>query len=156
MAKHIAALTFIYLCVCAAWMLLGSTVSVRTDQQNKSLNGEVQSLWGTEQRQIAPTVVEEVDITTDADKPHKRTKKIPSSLDGSDIRVNLALEQRKKGLLWYPTYKVGFAGTYKLSNNSDNNKTMEMRFDLPDQHGVYDNLKLQISNRKPEDLKPVG
>lgn len=129
---------------------------MRTDQQNKSLNGEVQSLWGSEQRQIAPSVVELEDITTEGDKPSTKKKKVPTSLDGSDIRVNLALEQRKKGLLWYPTYKVGFAGTYKVSNNSDKNKTMEMNFGLPDQNGVYDNLKFQVNNKKLEDLKPVG
>ena len=156
MTKHIAALAFIFLCVCAAWYILGMTVLTRTGQQESSLNGVVQNLWGGEQRQLAPTITEEADISTDADKANKHTKSIPSSLDGSDIRVNLELEQRKKGLLWYPTYKVGFAGTYKISNNSDSDKSMAIHFDLPDKNGVYDNLKLQVGNKPMQDLRPNG
>ena len=33
-------------------------------------------------------------------------------LDSSDLEVDFDLVQRKKGLLWYSTYAVGFHGTY--------------------------------------------
>ena len=42
-------------------------------------------------------------------------------LDASAVRVDLALDQRRKGLLWYATYGVTFAGTYRLGTDCDVN-----------------------------------
>ena len=40
-------------------------------------------------------------------------------LDGSDIKVDLNLEYRQKGLLWYSTYRVLFDGKYRVTNYTD-------------------------------------
>ena len=36
------------------------------------------------------------------------------SLESSDIQVDLDLDHRKKGLLWYSTYNVNFNAIYKI------------------------------------------
>lgn len=160
MIKQIASLTFIYLSVCMAWLVLGSTVSFRTDQQMKNLCGLVQGLWGNEQKQSAPYVVFEKPVEeitkTNKGETHKTTKytREPVPLKGSDIKVDLNLEQRKKGLLWYPTYKVKFNGLYAVSNESNEERTLNVHFELPDKNGIYDNLKMQVADSNSQDLHP--
>lgn len=145
MIKHIAAITFIYLCVCASWFILGGTVNSRTGQQQNQIGQQVESLWGSEQRQEAPAI-----FATSTGEGAVRKQVPPES---SDINVNLKLEQRRKGLLWYPTYKVAFAGTYELANKSDALQHMQLNFTLPDKKGVYDNLKFSIGQNPITDLK---
>ncbi|MBX9689972.1 MAG: cell envelope integrity protein CreD [Candidatus Obscuribacterales bacterium] len=146
MIKQIASLTFIYLCVCMSWMILGSTVVLRTGQQNHQLSEEVQSLWGTEQKQEAPSFYEKT-----CEKEHYKF----FQADASDIDVKLNLEQRQKGLLWYPTYKVAFKADYLLANHNQVDKELKMRLQLPDKKGVYDNLKISIGNQAIGDFHPV-
>ncbi len=160
MIKQIASLTFIYLSVCMAWLILGSTVSFRTDQQMKNLCGQVKGLWGNEQKQAAPYVVfdktvEEISKTSKGEirKSIKHVSE-PVSLKSSDVNVDLALEQRKKGLLWYPTYKVKFNGVFGIANDSNEERAMKLTFGLPDREGIYDNLKLQVANETSHDLHP--
>ncbi|OQR42394.1 hypothetical protein BW261_26040, partial [Klebsiella aerogenes] len=84
-------------------------------------------------------------------------KQIPQIVvpDASNINVGLKLEQRKKGLLWYPTYKVNFAGAYDVSNKTENPEKISLNFSLPDKSGVYDNLKVKIDNSEIVDLHPI-
>lgn len=154
MAKQIAALTFIYLCVCASWMILGTTVNTRTGDQNERLNAQLQELWGSSQKQEAPTFFE---IRDDDAESAQKTKSTFSSVlpDASNINVSLNLEQRRKGLLWYPTYRVAFAGSYDLKNASVQDKKMFLHFSLPDKSGVYDNLKVFVGKDEVSDLHPT-
>lgn len=165
MIKQIAAITFIYFCVCAAWMILGSTVVLRTGEQHDRLNSRVEQLWGSEQRQEAPVIYggylpEQVNAAAQSSTSGLRqsakslvggSQVLP---DSSKVHVGLNLEQRRKGLLWYPTYRVSFSGAYELSNTDDRQKTMILRFALPDKKGVYDNLKLSIGDKQVSDLHP--
>jgi hypothetical protein len=49
-----AAIVFIFLCIAAAWAVLGFTVTTRTTDQEQGLKTAVGQLWGTQQRQFAP------------------------------------------------------------------------------------------------------
>ncbi len=159
MAKHIAALSFIYLCVCCAWVILGATVANRTHEQNQSLNFKIADLWGSEQKQKAPIFYcrELVDSVSETEVDRKTKPARNKNLllaDSSQIHVDLKLEQRKKGLLWYPTYKVSFGGDYQLSNQSDRNQRVFLSFELPDKKCAYDNLKLKLDSGEISDLHP--
>lgn len=68
-------------------------------------------------------------------------------LQSSRINVNLDLNHRQKGLLWYSTYKVGFVGEYAVQNQDD--KEHEVRFEMkfPAAEAVYDDLNILVDDQ---------
>ncbi|HEY8459860.1 MAG TPA: hypothetical protein VIM99_05730, partial [Blastocatellia bacterium] len=56
MLARMAAIVFIFLCIAAAWAILGFTVTTRTADQDQNLKAAVGQLWGTQQRQFAPNI----------------------------------------------------------------------------------------------------
>src|SRR5437879_2432821 len=123
MTKRIAALAFIFACTSIAWIILGSTIFARTYSLEPGLKSRVASSWGTAQQQSPPSAnylheyLREVpDDYRHTTKQEKVTEAIPLSLDSSKVDVKLDLDHRQKGLLWYSTYSVQFAGVYDLFN----------------------------------------
>ncbi len=129
MAKRIAALAAIYFCIAVAWRILGETVTHRTNAQDERLKSAVGQLWGNAQRQPAPRVyyqtvkLNKIQTTRDSargpvtvSETKTNTTDHPLLIDASDLDVNLNLEHRKKGLLWYSTYRVRFAARYRVVN----------------------------------------
>ncbi len=162
MTKRIAAIVFIYLCITFAWVILGTTLSIRTSTQDSNLKGMVGQIWGKPQQQRAPSVSystpKEVwsEVTNDGKTTReKRTewKTTPVSLDASNILVDLNLEHRQKGLLWYSTYKVGFDGTYRLLNDTQESKTYDFNFSLPVQDAVYDGFKIYKGDQEIKNVE---
>lgn len=154
MLKRLIAIGFIYFCTVIAWMILGSTVLVRTNTFDSSLRGAVSQIWGTVQTQTAPTQSyqtpreELVDREENGRKIKERktvwdTHFLP--LEGSDIKVDLDLEHRQKGLLWYSTYKVGYDAIYTLANDTGETRDMNFTYKFPEGSAVYDNFKLAVN-----------
>ena len=61
-------------------------------------------------------------------------------LESSRINVDLDLQHRQKGLLWYSTYKVAFAGVYGFRNTSDKEQTVNFTLCFRPTQAIYDNL----------------
>src|SRR6476660_4653974 len=106
MVKRLLAAAFIFICTSAAWGDLGGTIVGSTNSSEDRLQSRVQSLWGIAQTQRAPFGEYFVAV------PNEGTKQMSHlvSPSSSEVAVNLNLEYRQKGLLWYSTYKVGFQG----------------------------------------------
>ncbi len=128
MVKRIAAIAFIFLATTLAWMILGGTILARTNGLTPDLRQRVSSTWGTAQAQLPPTAwyfteVEETNMKqVDGRKiveNVKRSVRHELALQSSAIKVDLNLEHRQKGLMWYATYTVDFAGDYTFRNDSD-------------------------------------
>ena len=128
MIKRIAAITFIFLCTAFAWAILGATIFQRTYDSDSLSGTRVESTWGAPQNQTPPMAsYEEMVATTNSKTENgrkietvtqqKTVKELP--LENSRLNVDLSLEHRQKGLLWYSTYKVGFAGAYVFRNPSE-------------------------------------
>src|SRR5580658_9265471 len=106
MFKRIAAIAFFFFCTSLAWIILGTTISLRTDSLGSEIQPRMLSNWGTPQTQTQPTATyvlpAAIPATDDADKPSSKPQPQPrfSSLpiENSQIRVALHLDQRKKGL----------------------------------------------------------
>jgi hypothetical protein len=64
----------------------------------------------------------------------------------SDIRVDLALDEREKGLLWYSTYAIAFASTYAVGNPGPA-ATLRVAMSLPAQEATFDGVRVQIGQR---------
>jgi inner membrane protein involved in colicin E2 resistance len=157
LVRQIAALVFIFVCTTIAWMILGTTLSSRTDATNEQREGRVASTWGTPQEQAPPTA--EYTRTELRKVPRRENGKtvvrterienqIPVRLNGSRIQIDFDLEPRQKGLLWYRTYLVQFAGDYSFRNDSAEPQTLRLRFKFPAQKAVYDGLMMRVNGNQ--------
>jgi len=73
----------------------------------------------------------------------KETQAQYVELAQSDIRVNLKLDYRQKGLLWFSTYAVDFNATYLVKNPFDRKTAFTVEFPFPSQSAVYDNMAVE-------------
>ena len=62
----------------------------------------------------------------------------------SQLKVDLQLEHRQKGLLWFPTYTVGFTGDYQVMNPEEHAADVTVRIPFPAINAVYENLTLRL------------
>ena len=115
-----AAIGLVWIGCLVAWMILGSSLVVRSKESSGELRKEVSLLWGPELAQKPPVAVWRDTRTV---SPATRTAPaqivedlVPLPLERSEIAVALDLEQRRKGLLWFPTYTVDFESAYSFRN----------------------------------------
>lgn len=134
--RRIIAVIFIFIAAAIGWMVLGMTVFVRSDMVDTRLGSRVADLCGSVLVQRTP----EFSI------------KIPGSdfvrkilPDSNNIKVNLKLEQRRKGLIWYPVYTCGFYGEYSITNNEEVAQKIRVHFDFPSDKSTYDNFSMTIN-----------
>ncbi|HMH44229.1 MAG TPA: inner membrane CreD family protein [Pyrinomonadaceae bacterium] len=155
MVKRIAAITFIFLCTTVAWAILGTTIFQRTYDSGSSSDSRVESTWGAPQSQSPPVAsfdeqVPKKEIRTENGKMIETvtqetvTTQLPP--EGSHINVDLNLEHRQKGLLWYSTYKVGFDGAYSFHNSTDKDQNVVFKLDFPTAQAIYDDLVFTVND----------
>jgi hypothetical protein len=65
-------------------------------------------------------------------------------LESSHLNVDLNLEHRQKGLLWYNTYKVGFDGAYAFRNPTDKDRDVTFTLGFPTSQAIYDDLVFTV------------
>jgi len=157
--RQILALAFIFICTTIAWMILGATISSRTYGSNQQLEGHVASTWGSEQEQVPPTAcytatetknsttVENGKVVVHNDRVWRQHS---LALEASRIHVGLHLDPRQKGLLWYSTYAVEFAGDYTFHNSTTQAQSVAFHLRLPAQNASYDDLQMKIDNQTVE------
>jgi hypothetical protein len=165
MGKLIA-IGFIWLGCAAAWAVLGSTVVYRSGESSGELLEEVHRLWGPEQVQAPPRalwrevrkVTEEITTYDAAGRPVRsqiekdQVMEFPITLAGSDIAVKLDLEQRRKGLLWFPTYGVDFRARYAFENHSGAARSIDVSFPLGALDVIYDGFRVFTENGNSVDV----
>jgi inner membrane protein involved in colicin E2 resistance len=169
MVKHVAAIVCIYLIVVLAWVILGSSIHVRTWDADTRLHGQVADLWGTPMHQVSPelvfkwpvkkTVKEEVkDPDTGKTQIVRRERTVwehrPVILDRSEIEVDLDLEQRKKGLLWYATYEVAFDGSYSYTHEDAQQGILEIVYTFPALEASYDDFTFEVDGKLDSKMPP--
>ncbi len=156
MVKRIAAIVFIFVCTSVAWIILGSTIFIRTHNADSSLSGIVVSNWGSAQLQFPPTAyfervsLEREEVAEGGKKTVRTVEKrepINLPLERSRLNAALDLEHRQKGLLWYSTYKVAFAGTYVFRNDSGEDRTVQFTFPFPAEQSIYDDLTFLLDGQ---------
>ena len=153
MIRRIAAISFIFICTTIAWMILGSTIYSRTGSSNEHLEGRVASTWGTLQEQSPPAATyKKTELSAVTEQDHGKTvirqdkieRMIGLPLDSSRLDVNLQLDHRQKGLLWYNTYTVDFKGEYRFRNDTTETQSVEFNLPFPAEHAVYDGLAMEV------------
>jgi len=153
MTKRIIAIAFIFVCASVAWAILGGTIFARTYDSAASSDNRVASTWGAPQNQAPPTASFR-EIVSRKEESTENGKKIVKTiqeevttllpLESSAVDVALDLEHRQKGLLWYSTYKVAFAGIYGFRNTSDKERTVNFVLNFPTSKAIYDDLVFTV------------
>ncbi len=163
MKKHIASLVFIFFFTSVAWLILGVETRLRTHERDINLRQAVGQLWGTEQNQKAPDlyyiekekhstakiVDNDTTFETNLISVQKR-----ATINGSNITARFNLEHRKKGLLWYSTYRVEFAAEYQIDNSTNSDKEYYFAYTFPTNSGIYDNFRLIVDGKEVKEIKP--
>jgi inner membrane protein involved in colicin E2 resistance len=153
MTKRIIAIAFIFVCTAVAWAILGGTIFSRTYDSGAVSSNRVASTWGTSHNQSPPAAsfTEEIARQEQALENSKIVTKTVKDkvvhelpLESSRIHVNLDLQHRQKGLLWYSTYKVDFSGVYAFVNQSDKEQLVEFKLLFPTTQAIYDNLTFNV------------
>jgi hypothetical protein len=176
--RRLIAIGFIWFGCALAWLVLGSTIVFRSGEKSGALQQEVRLLWGPAIVQAPPVAV--VDAPPDAapapaapapeqvpseqgaraepatEQPTAAPLPLALPVDASDIDVALALEHRKKGLLWFSTYTVDFEGSYTFVNPGDQARRLVMSFPLAGDGAVYDAFKVLDADGKPVDATVEG
>ncbi|GAB5518383.1 MAG: hypothetical protein RhofKO_06340 [Rhodothermales bacterium] len=182
MVKRILAVGFIYFCTVIGWVILGGSVTYRSQTQDEGIRMEVGQLWGGAQVQQAPSVhrvsrvrASEVPVEASATEreaaAYRASREVeaaavdptndsrayvmryePVSLTESNIQVGMDVEHRRKGLLWYGTYTVGFEGAYRFENTTAETGAFRFRFPLAAGGAVYDNFTLRIDGQMLSDV----
>jgi hypothetical protein len=151
-AGRIIAIATIFFLVAGAWFVLGGSVQFRTDSQDQALRQKVGGLWGQPQVQRPPSF--EGRFTHKVREPGKRRPVWRTDQDplvgvvGSDVKADLKLDQRRKGLLWYATYGVDLAAAYKVANPYKHASSVRMSFLFPVSDGLYDGFKVLVNGRE--------
>ena len=153
------AIAFILGIATIAWFVLGGSVTARSGEFDSRLATEVAQLWGGPHRQTAPTVFVErprqvketvqqqtasgQTVTSEVTRTVLDLDAVP--LASSGIDVDLRLNHRQKGLLWYDTYTVGFKGRYTMRNPDDAPRIVVARLAFPSKDALYDQFALRLN-----------
>lgn len=161
--RRLLAIGFIWICCTAAWAVLGSTLSVRSESSWDGLSEEVRGLWGPALQQAPPSAAgtethAEQRVENRRDEKRNKVERVEwteavtttreMTLAGTDATAALTLEHRRKGLLWFPTYAVEFSGKYAFRNGTAEAREVDVRF--PIEQGVtYDGFEVRGADGKP-------
>ena len=158
----------IFLLVSMAWLTLSGTMLARSQSQHGSLVSKVDDLWGSAQMQRAPvftmhwtTQTEKKETVYNSEKEISETKTEwvtehhQRHIDPSSARVKsrLELDERRKGLVWFPLYTVDFNGAYTLNPIDKSllpddaaDVELEIAVRLPSGDGTYDGFEFHLND----------
>lgn len=153
----------VFLLALVSWMLLGGVTTARTSAQDGSLSSRVQELWGSPQSQQAPSAALVWQELTNheeqfTDASGNVTKKVTpawetrtSALVPNQTRItaDLSLDERRKGLMWFPLYGVTFDGAWKfpIETSVPQGAHLEIGFAFPDASGIYDDFTFVVDGQ---------
>jgi len=147
----------VFVMATVAWLVLGGITEHRKGTQSEKLRGSVQTLWGNQQVQSAPSLIfhwqtQEQLVRTET-KDGKDTKvselittdhERPASLSSSDVDVKLHSDLRRKGLAWYSLYDVRFGGDYNYVHQGPESGVLEVVLTFPDPSALYDDFRFLV------------
>jgi len=154
-SARLGAIVLIFLVVSVAWGILSGSMSFRTGNAATGLRPKVEGLWGTPQAQLAPVAtIKWQERTRIWDQQQKRMvekevdRQEDASLASSEIAVQLGMDFRRKGLLWYSTYEVEFDGQYTVVNQATTPRTVSVKFFFPSATAIYDDFEFSVGGNR--------
>ncbi|MCA9732024.1 inner membrane CreD family protein [candidate division KSB1 bacterium] len=160
--KKLIAIAIIYFFSFVAWMILGVSNVQRTETAFSSLREEVSNIYGDAVIINAPKCYAETEKANeeiiDGKKTIKQVRETEEiDLTKSNIQIDIRLDQRKKGNLWFPTFKAKFSGEYEftLKKSPDNERKFYIYFTLNSANSIYNNIELSINDEKINEIMPL-
>jgi inner membrane protein involved in colicin E2 resistance len=156
-AIRVLAVAGIFILTSLAWLILGLTIVGRTQKGYENIGPKVENLWGQPLTQLAPSVRMiryETKSRTEMEGNRKKTisERIaveePLDLGKSDVNTNIALEYRRKGLLWFPGYVVDFDGAYQVMNPAKEARSFVIDFTFPSTEASYDEFVFNVDGKE--------
>jgi len=141
MLLRLAGVALVLAAATVGWLILGATIGVRTGASDLAQREQLAAIWGAEQAQPAPSFVYEMSHTDK--KGHVVIDTSTVTPASSRVDVDLALDPRLKGLLWYNTYAVRFAATYRVVNPGPAAR-LQVAFPFPSENATYDDFTLDV------------
>jgi hypothetical protein len=143
--KRILAIIGVLASSTAASLFLAGVIADRTSAQGSKIDPEVRTLWGQPQMQRGPAF-------TFAPWSGDPRDVLPAA---TTIHVDLHLDQRRKGLLWYSLYDVTFDGAWTYVHDAKTRGTLAIEHVFPQASAVYDDFQFRIDGRDlAPDLRP--
>ncbi len=159
---RILALIFIFIVTTIAWVTFGGVMQGRSSGQQGSLYGDVADLWGEPLTQRAPTFTFAWTTTEEKRETHTnargevvvKTYEVEHDHDkqvhpaSTDMDVNIGLDQRRKGLLWFALYDVDMQGAWTYQHEEAVAGFLWLGFDFPSNQGVYDGFEVFVDGER--------
>ena len=159
--KKLFAIAIIFIFTLIAWMILGASNLSRTDKAYSELKREVASLYGDKLIIKAPECYTKIKKIKEEVIDNKKTRKeydeyVFFETIKSNITIKLFLDQRKKGNLWFPTFKANFIGQYEFKiDNYDPQKKYYLFTTLESADSIYNDIILSINEKNIENVIPL-
>ena len=162
----------VFLFTTLAWLVFGAVMAGRTDEQKSDLMGKVHGLWGSEHTQEAPVferkwtsskTVQRVKTDSEGQRVYDAkgqpimvtveetvTHREGNPPISTDITIDLRLDMRRKGLLWFPLYDNDFEGTWTYEH-TEQDEDLTLIWSFPEEDAVYDNFRFEVDGRDVSD-----
>lgn len=151
--KKILGLFVIFFFTSIAWMILGGSNYSRTSYSMSSLKKGIKAMYGDILEIEAPKLMSKKIIPVQ--KNNMRNEYYEENieytyfnLDKSDIKIDIKLDRRKKGNIWFPTFKAHFKAEYKFKiDNFIPDEKYYLKATLRSKENIYDNVKIEINGK---------
>ena len=168
--QKIAALIVIFVGASIAWMILGSANLIRTDESSSSLKSTMHDMYGDELTIAAPTLFKRMpkldgDVILKNNNDDEDDEDVEtvintnnlleeySDLKTSDIKIDVKLDRRKKGYLWFPTFKAHFSAKYTfIIENFNQNHSYYVSTIFSSSDNIYNNVKVRVNGEEVKDF----
>lgn len=131
---HLITIIAIFICTTLAWWVLGGVITSRTSHVSYQTGDSVSGRWGPPLIQKHPSARY---ISSNGSKVSLQPAK-------SDVKVQLAYQPVKMGLLWHRTYGVTFEGHYTFTNTTAITQTLEIDVELPSGNTLLDKVNFTL------------
>jgi hypothetical protein len=155
---RIVGIIFAFFVTSIGWLILGGVTTSRTSGQQGELRGEVADLWGHPQTQAAPGlnfawVTEREVVKTEKVGGEEKlvrervaeTQQKEMSPASSRLAVDLHLDRRLRGLVWYALYDVAFDGAWTYVHKEQTPGKLTLSFAFPDGQAIYDQFRFAVN-----------
>jgi hypothetical protein len=141
--KRLIAIAFILMCTALGWVVLGTSLAVRSQNSSQEIGRNVNQTWGPPMTQQHPAI-----FYNSPSAPSGRKELQPA---GGEVKIKLHYEPKKKGLLWYRTYVADFDGTYTVENPAPVSQTLYVKFQFPSERASYTDFSFALNDKVSTD-----